>query len=343
MVPLTNTRSPAWAPARRTMVPSNTLPNMAMETVTGPGVRSVSPPNSGQPNKVASPRRPSANPLNHSSPISFGSASDSRKTSGLAPVAARADKFTRSALRATSRAISSAKKCTPPIMASVLSTRSQPGGGLMKAASSDSPSAPGWVAIGWKKRAIRRSSPDNLSSSELMARLCLLIPPAKRGGSGRELRRAQLARQLIEHGIDHAGLVALDESRRDVGIFRHHHARWHVAAVVELVAACAQRRAQHRLDALERPAFRQRLVDDRVELALLAHHAGHDVAEERGLRRQILRALDLAAEPVALEFGEDLVQAGAGEVHLVERLHGGEPRRAALVRFVRVLVGDWRV
>ena len=31
------------------MVPSGTLPNMAMEIVIGPGVRSVSPPNSGQP------------------------------------------------------------------------------------------------------------------------------------------------------------------------------------------------------------------------------------------------------------------------------------------------------
>ena len=106
----------------------------------------------------------------------------------------------------------------------------------------------------------------------------------------------------------------------------------------QLVGAGAQRRAQHRLDALERPALRQRLVDQRIELALLAHHAGDDVAEERRLGRQILRALDLAAEPVAFEFGEDLVEAGAGKVHLVERLHGGEPGRAALVRLARVLV-----
>jgi len=54
------------------------------------------------------------------------------------------------ALPATFCGASSAKKCTPPMMASVLSTRSQPGSGLMKAASSDRPSAPGSVAIGWK-------------------------------------------------------------------------------------------------------------------------------------------------------------------------------------------------
>ncbi len=100
--------------------------------------------------QLASSRRPCAKPASQSSPISFGSASDSRKPSGLAPLAARSDRLTRSALRATSRAASSAKKCTPPMMASVLSTRSQPGGGLMKAASSDRPSAPGWVAIGSK-------------------------------------------------------------------------------------------------------------------------------------------------------------------------------------------------
>ena len=72
--------------------------------------------------------------------------------------------------------------------------------------------------------------------------------------------------------------------------------------MVELVAAGAQGGAQDRLDALERPAFRQRLVDHRIELALLAHHAGDDVAEERGLGREILRALDLAADPVAFEL-----------------------------------------
>ena len=74
---------------------------MAMETVIGPGVRSVSPPNSGQPNSTASARRPCANPSSHCSPISRGRASDSRKPSGRAPFAARSDKFTRSALRAT--------------------------------------------------------------------------------------------------------------------------------------------------------------------------------------------------------------------------------------------------
>ena len=113
---------------------------------------------------------------------------------------------------------------------------------------------------------------------------------------------------------------------RDVDIFGDDDARRHVAAVIELIGAGAQHRAQDRLDALERPGLRQRVVDQRIELALLAHHAADDVAEERGLRRQILLAFDLAADPVALELGQDLVQAGR------RRCPSGRapaPRRAA--------------
>ena len=66
-------------------------------------------------------------------------------------------------------------------------------------------------------------------------------------------------------------------------------------------------------------------------LALLAHHAADDVAEESRLGGKILIALDLAADPVALELREDLVKGRAGHVHLIERLHGREPRGAAAI------------
>src|SRR5262249_19290522 len=95
-----------------------------------------------------------------------------------------------------------------------------------------------------------------------------------------------------------------------------------------------------RLNALERPAAGERLVDHRIEAALLAHHARDHVAEERRLGRQILRAFHLAADPVTLELGQNLVQAGAGDVHLIERLHGGEPCGAAPIGFA--LVPPWR-
>ena len=47
MLPVTKIRSPGFAPARRTIVPFGTKPTIATETMTGPGVRSVSPPNNG--------------------------------------------------------------------------------------------------------------------------------------------------------------------------------------------------------------------------------------------------------------------------------------------------------
>src|SRR6185312_13349690 len=225
----------------------------------------------------ASSRRPSANRFNQSAPMSFGSASETRKPSGVAPLAARSERLTRSALRATSAASSWGKKCTPPMMASVLSTTSVPGAGVRKAASSVSASAPGCVAIGLKKSAIRRSSADILSSEAPM------------GLSGGEFVGPQLARQLVEHGVDHAGLVAADEGGGDVGVFGDDGARRHVLAMHELVGPGPHRCAQDRLDALQGPRLLQGLVDHRIEHTLLAQHAGDDVAEERGLGRQVLR------------------------------------------------------
>jgi len=45
-----------------------------------------------------------------------------------------------------------------------------------------------------------------------------------------------------------------------------------------------------------------------------------------------LRAVDLLPDPVALEFGQNVVQRRAGDIHLVQRLHGGQPRGATAVR-----------
>ena len=102
--------------------------------------------------------------------------------------------------------------------------------------------------------------------------------------------------------------------------------------MTKLVSAGAQHRAQHRLDAFERPAAAQRIVDLRIEPALLADDAADNVAEKGRFRRPVLRAFNLAAEPMVLELRQDFVQAGADEVHLIKRLHGGEPCCTALVR-----------
>ena len=143
------------------MVPRGTVPKAAIVTVTRPGVRSVSPPSSGQPNFLASAPSAAANFFSQPSATSAVSAIDSRKPSGRAPLAARSERLTRSAFLATAAGGSSGKKCTPEITPSVLSTRSWPGGTAMAAASSTRPNAPGCVASGRKCRAIRRSSADS--------------------------------------------------------------------------------------------------------------------------------------------------------------------------------------
>src|SRR5262249_46643204 len=143
------------------------------------------------------------------------------------------------------------------------------------------------------------------------------------------------ARQRIEHRVDHAGLLALDERIGDADIFGDDDAGRDIGPLVELVGARAQHRAHDRLDALERPSGGERLVDQRIEPTLLRRTAADDLAEERGLGRKVLLALDLAAEPVALELGQDIVEALARNIHLVERLHGREPRGAASVGLFR--------
>src|SRR5690349_6621103 len=119
----------------------------------------------------------------------------------------------------------------------------------------------------------------------------------------------------------------------DIDIFGDDHAAGHVLAMFQLVSPCAQHRAQDRVDPLQRPALRKRIVDHRIQLGLVPHHARHHVAEKGCFRRQIFFAFDLVAEPVTLELGKDVVDAGARDIHLVERLHGGKPRGPAPVGF----------
>ena len=172
---------------------------------------------------------------------------------------------------------------------------------VRNAASSDRPSAPGWVAMGSKNRAIRRSSVD------LSSRPGIVSP-----GDAVEFARAQASRELIEHGVDHAGLVAADESGGDIRVFGDDHARRHIVAMDQLIGARPQGRAHHRFDALQRPALRQRFIDQGIKLALFADHSGNDVTEKSCFGGQILRSFDLTADPVTFKLGENVVKAGPG-------------------------------
>src|SRR5690606_12687493 len=153
-----------------------------------------------------------------------------------------------SARRASADGGSSGNVWMPATTASVLRTRSCPAGGTRKAASSRRPSAPGCVASGWKKRAISLSS-------------ALSIPLS---GRAREFLGPQFAGERIQHTIDEPGFVLVDEGVCNVDIFGDHDARGNVALAVEFEGAGAQDGAQQGLDALERPAFTQRLIDHRI-------------------------------------------------------------------------------
>ena len=124
-VPVTTTRSPGFAPLRWTIWPAGTRPNAVIEIIRGPGVDTVSPPSSGQPNVQASSPSPRANGRSHVS-SALRNASVSTKPAGVAPLAARSERFTRSALRAIVSGGSSDRKCTPSTMASVVTTMSSP-------------------------------------------------------------------------------------------------------------------------------------------------------------------------------------------------------------------------
>src|SRR5262245_65827943 len=55
-----------------------------------------------------------------------------------------------------------------------------------------------------------------------------------------ELAGTKLPCDLVEHGVDHPGLVPIDEGIGDVDVFGDDDARWHVAAMTKLVGARAQ-------------------------------------------------------------------------------------------------------
>ena len=92
------------------MQPCGTLPIAVIETIIGPGVLTVSPPSKGMDQNAASSPSPRAKNSIQAASMFDGNASASRKPSGSAPLAARSDTLTRSALRAMASGASSAKK-----------------------------------------------------------------------------------------------------------------------------------------------------------------------------------------------------------------------------------------
>ena len=72
---------------------------------------------------------------------------------------------------------------------------------------------------------------------------CQLFPRERHDLSPIKFGPAQLVGELVEHGIDHAGLIVVDEGVGDIDIFRHHDPSRHIGPAGKLVGAGAQHRA----------------------------------------------------------------------------------------------------
>ena len=115
----------------------------------------------------------------------------------------------------------------------------------------------------------------------------------------RQLAGAQLARQAVEHAVDHPGLVALEEGVRHLDVLADDDAGRHVRELHQLEGGRAQDGAHDGIDARQAPALGQLPVDHRIDLALAPHHALEQAGKmlRVGLRRRIVLAYRRADGP----------------------------------------------
>src|SRR3569832_2467506 len=144
-----------------------------------------------------------------------------------------------------------------------------------------------------------------------------------------ELHRAFAAGEFVEGGVDEAWFVAGEERVADVDIFVDHHLARHVLQRDQFERSRAQDRAQDGIDTRQPPVRAQDPGDAGIDLFLVLRHAAHEACEELGIGFAGGAGLRLAAEAVFDEFAHDLLGVDARQLHLIERLHGGKPRRAA--------------
>src|SRR5579862_5265932 len=282
-------RSPSSTPRRRTILPLGTVPMAVTDSESAPALFTVSPPIKGQAKADTSSPRPLAKAFNHSAVQSSGKARPRRKPSGSAAFAARSERLTRKALRATRSGGSWAKKCTPAMILSVVTTRSRSGGGATKAASSLRP-RPAAPASGAKNVAMISSS----EGRDVGFTTRISISPSL---FCFEFRGTIMPRQCIKYGIDHARFFVRKKSTRYINIFFDDDARRNIFAPHQLISAGTQDRAHHRVDARQRPALFESLVDRSIDRALIFKNAAEHVAKKRDLGVSIVSALDLAADP----------------------------------------------
>jgi hypothetical protein len=102
--------SPTNAPDLRMAFSLGAIPKAVMQILRGPAV--VSPPINGQAYSFAIANKPLLNAANQSE-FDSGRASARVKPIGLAPMAARSERFTARAFQPSHSGLASAKKCRP--------------------------------------------------------------------------------------------------------------------------------------------------------------------------------------------------------------------------------------
>src|SRR6267154_2452067 len=273
VAPESQISSPASAASRRSASPAGTSPITVTEIVRGPLV--VSPPISSTSKRAASPKNPCANAAIHFSSAS-GSAIASVAQRGPAPIAARSERLTASALCPSFPGSASGKKWVPAISMSVDTASSIPGSGRTSAQSSPTPS----TALG----AARVKYLRMMSNSEATS-------------SGFPLLRPQLRDELVEHAVHVLVTVGAAEVLGELDRLVDHHLIGDIGRILQLEGREQQDAAL-----------------DRRELLQLAIEHGRDQALERlGVRyrapqepREIL-GVGLAE---AFRFGELRLQIG---------------------------------
>ena len=70
-----------------------------------------------------------------------------------------------------------------------------------------------------------------------MIEICAVIHRKSSAGTALEFARTTMPGDMIEHGIDQSGFVAVDEGVGDVHIFRNNHARRNIIAVGQLIGS----------------------------------------------------------------------------------------------------------
>ncbi len=241
--------------ARRTIVPVGTVPKAEIEMLNGPGVESVSPPSSGHRvalRVLADRRRERRQPRRVETLRQRDREQKAERRGALRGEVRRGSRAAPCARRTSGG--SSAKKCTPAIRPSVLSTRSSPGGGVIAA-----------IVVEAERSGMRGERLEILRDQAIFgasrsAPAHGALPGARPNSAARNCRaswsRTALTMPVSSRSRKACATSTYSETTTRAGTSPRRRQFEH---------AGAQHGAQQRLDTLERPARLQRRVDHRID------------------------------------------------------------------------------